>query len=314
MKTIYILAIGLCFALAYATPVAAPAMSDEIIRDAYQKSYHYEKAQNYEDAIKAITPIITTFPQGYTVNLRLGWLYYLAGNYANARSYYQAAMKIAPASLEAKLGYTLPLLAQERYDEAEAIAKEIIRIDVSNYYANLRLAFALRMQKKYEAAEEVLNRVLPLYPTDVKFLSELGLVKTAENQPEAARRIFSDVLTLDPEKRIGVTAALNHPYLDEGRLRYHSCMCGCCHTSASGMRQYALEFEPTAERAFDDDWERDLTCVSKVKEKMHRFILDQINSNRVPLCINPSSAAYKSFASSTVAHPSELPPSPHHWE
>ena len=122
------------------------------------------------------------------------------------------------------------------------------------------------------------------------------------------------MLTLDPDKRIAVAEALNHPYLDEGRLRYHSCMCACCHTSASGMRQYSREFEPSAERPFDDEWERELTCVSKVKDKMHRFILDQINSNRVPLCINPSSAAYKSFASSTVAHPSELPPSPHHWE
>ena len=69
-----------------------------------------------------------------------------------------------------------------------------------------------------------------------------------------------------------------------------------------------------AERTFDDDWERELSCVAKVKEKLHRFIQDQINTNRVPLCINPHSAAFKSFASSTVAHPSELPPSPHHWE
>merc|ERR1712088_849388 len=61
---------------------------------------------------------------------------------------------------------------------------------------------------------------------------------------------------------------------------------------------------------YDDSWETDLTCVSKVKDRLHKFIQDQLNSNRVPLCINPSSAAFKSFASSTVAHPSELPPSP----
>ena len=65
---------------------------------------------------------------------------------------------------------------------------------------------------------------------------------------------------------------------------------------------------------FDDMWEAELTSVSKVKERLHKFIQEQLTSNRVPLCINPSSAAFKSFASSTVAHPSELPPSPHHWE
>ena len=84
--------------------------------------------------------------------------------------------------------------------------------------------------------------------------------------------------------------------------------------SNNGPRRYTTDFEPVAERPFDDVWERELTCVSKVKDKLHRFIQDQINCNRVPLCINPSSAAFKSFASSTVAHPSELPPSPHHWE
>ena len=97
-------------------------------------------------------------------------------------------------------------------------------------------------------------------------------------------------------------------------------MCSCCTNTAgsgannAGPRRYTTEFEPVAERPFDDLWERELTCVSKVKDKLHRFIQDQINCNRVPLCINPSSAAFKSFASSTVAHPSELPPSPHHWE
>lgn len=130
-----------------------------------------------------------------------------------------------------------------------------------------------------------------------------------------AVHLLCQMLTLDPEKRVTVNEALAHPYLDEGRLRYHSCMCSCCHMSPqSGQRVYAREFEPAADRTFDDAWEKELTCVSKVKSKLHSFISEQITSNRVPLCINPSSAAFKSFASSTVAHPSELPPSPHHWE
>jgi len=147
-------------------------------------------------------------------------------------------------------------------------------------------------------------------PASVTALYTLSSAATHE-----AVHLLCEMLRLDPDKRIGVIEALNHPYLDEGRLRYHSCMCSCCVTeSSSGIRSYTRDYEPVAERAFDDEWERDLTCVNKVKDKLHRFILNQINSNRVPLCINPSSAAFKSFASSTVAHPSELPPSPHHWE
>jgi len=38
------------------------------------------------------------------------------------------------------------------------------------------------------------------------------------------------MLTLNPDQRTNVEDALKHPYLDEGRLRYHSCMCSCCST------------------------------------------------------------------------------------
>ena len=147
-------------------------------------------------------------------------------------------------------------------------------------------------------------------PPSVTALYTLGASATHD-----AVHLLCQMLSLDPDKRVSVNEALNHPYLDEGRLRYHSCMCGCCATnSRNGVRVYVQDFEPVAERKFDDEWERDLTSTAKVKERMHGFIHEQINSNRVPLCINPSSAAFKSFANSTVAHPSELPPSPHHWE
>ena len=60
------------------------ALTDAEIRDAYYKSYNYEKIQNYSDAINALMPVYNEFPNTYTVNLRLGWLYYLSTNYANA--------------------------------------------------------------------------------------------------------------------------------------------------------------------------------------------------------------------------------------
>lgn len=67
------------------------------------------------------------------------------------------------------------------------------------------------------------------------------------------------------DKRISVIDALAHPYLDEGRLRYHSCMCKCCFTTSSGLRQYTNDFEPAAAQPFDDLWERKLTSVQQVK-------------------------------------------------
>ncbi len=210
MKTLLLLALTTALvatprsaAAAPAVPAPQPATLSELdIRDAYHKSYRYERSQNYADAIKALSPVITAFPQAYTVNLRLGWLNYLIGTYATARTHYQTAIKTAPDSLEAKLGHTLPLLAQERYDEAELATKLVLRIDPSNYLANLRLAFAYRMLKKIEAAEDLLNRMLVLYPTDISLLTEYALVKLAKNQNPDAKRVFNDILTLDPENVI----------------------------------------------------------------------------------------------------------------
>ncbi|KAK3925022.1 Serine/threonine-protein kinase NLK [Frankliniella fusca] len=70
----------------------------------------------------------------------------------------------------------------------------------------------------------------------------------------------------------------------------------CCFTTRDGMRQYTNDFEPVASSSFDDVWERKLSSVQQVKEEMHKFIAEQLNTNRVPLCINPQSAAFKSFA------------------
>lgn len=180
-----------------ATRAAAPTDAD--IRDAYHKSYRYEKAQNYADAIKALAPVISAYPQAYTVNLRLGWLSYLAGSYATARGHYETAIKTAPDSLEAKLGHTLPLMAQEKWDEAEAVVRQVLRVDPANYTANLRLAYVARLQKKFSAAETVLNGMLVLYPTDISLLTELGLIKLALDNKAEAKRLFNDVVTLDPE-------------------------------------------------------------------------------------------------------------------
>ncbi|VUZ45273.1 unnamed protein product [Hymenolepis diminuta] len=45
----------------------------------------------------------------------------------------------------------------------------------------------------------------------------------------AAVDLISNMLCFNPKARITAEEALNHSYLEEARLRYHSCMCTCCH-------------------------------------------------------------------------------------
>lgn len=129
--------------------------------------------------------------------------------------------------------------------------------------------------------------------------------------PDAVH-LLCQMLMFNPDKRIDSSTALRHPYLDEGRMRYHSCMCRCCH-SVGGQRKFCANLEPDAPVPFDDSFERDMVSVQQVKEYLHKTILDKCNSSgRVPLCINPQSAAFKSFTSSTVASASECQ-SPVRW-
>lgn len=175
------------------------ALNSEEIQDAYYKSYIYEQLQDNSTAIDALTVVAQEYPEGYTVNLRLGWLYYLNKNYANSLHHYTIAMKASPSSIEAKLGYTYPLLAQDKFEQVESIVNKVLQTDYYNYYGNLTLVYVLRKQEKYELAESICRKMLTLFPTNTSFLVELALAVEETGDRAVASGIFGDVLILDPE-------------------------------------------------------------------------------------------------------------------
>lgn len=140
-----------------------------------------------------------------------------------------------------------------------------------------------------------------------------ALYNLSSHATHEAVHLLSRMLVFNPDKRMSCIDALAHPYLDEGRLRYHTCMCSCCVNTPSG-RQYTSNFEPSVEERFDDGYEDGINTVYQCKEALHKFITERHQGTSVPLCINPQSAAFKSFASSSVASTSELPPSPQPWD
>jgi tetratricopeptide (TPR) repeat protein len=176
-----------------------PELSDEEIAACYTASYNYEKMESYGDAVKALLPVYENYKTAYTVNLRLGWLYYLKGNFANSLSHYAVAQTAVPGSIEPMLGKSLPLMAQLKWEEVEALMLGILAIDAYNYYGSLRLSLALRMQAKAETAKKVAARMLGLYPSDVSFLVEIALCEEALGNGKTALRIFRNVLILDPQ-------------------------------------------------------------------------------------------------------------------
>lgn len=172
------------------------------IAEAYARSFNYERTEAYADAVRSLAPVYESYPDGYTVNLRMGWLFYLNGNYANAVAHYEAAEGAAPNALEPKLGRMLPLMAQERWGEAEALGYQIVSLDHYSYYGNLRLATALRMQGKVDGAYQLALKMVTAYPTDILHLVEFARIMQARGDAEEARRLFGEILILDPENDV----------------------------------------------------------------------------------------------------------------
>ncbi|UYV64202.1 NLK, partial [Cordylochernes scorpioides] len=140
------------------------------------------------------------------------------------------------------------------------------------------------------ARAHVLSRG-PAKPPSLAALYALSSQATHE-----AVHLLCQMLVFNPEKRITCTDALIHPYLEEGRYRYHSCMCHCCPITPTG-RHFTPDLEPTAPIPFDDSFEKDLSSVQMVKERLYKFILERTSLNPVPLFLNPNSLSFKTFSS-----------------
>src|SRR5689334_2728555 len=91
-------------------------------------------------------------------------------------------------------------------------------------------------------------------------------------------------------------------------MRFHSCMCSCCFTAANGQRAFAAEFDQKHEEPFDSKWEKELNRLSmfELRDRIYKFVTERPPLYGVPLCINPHSAAFKSFSRLVFCYPDEL--------
>jgi len=173
------------------------AQKSKKIDEYYFKSYDYEQMGKYAEAIKVISPLYKKYPKGYTLNLRLGWLFYLNKKYANAIKYYKRASLINMHAIDPKLGMISVYLVTQKYNDAEMVAQELLKTDFYNYYANLYMIKALIAQQKYKVATNVINKMLALYPTDIKYLEQLAIVYKLTKH-EYLEQLYENILILDP--------------------------------------------------------------------------------------------------------------------
>ena len=174
-------------------------LTKDEIKDAYYQSYKYEKMGDYKDAIKVLIPVYKLYPNGYTINLRLGWLFYLARRYENAIKHYRIASMVYPYAVEPKLGLMRVYNAMEKYNNSVEIGGVIIKqIDYYNFYGNYYYVAALIGLKMYKEAIKIDYKMLSLYPTSVLYLVNLGISLYNLKAFKKAKSVFENVLILDP--------------------------------------------------------------------------------------------------------------------
>lgn len=177
--------------------VKLSAQNYTALHDAFGKSYEFESKGNYTDAISVLKAVYQE--DLYEVNLRLGWVTYLAGQFTESSAYYQKAMKLKPYSIEAKLGFVYPSAALGNWDQVINEYNEILAIDPQNSISNYRLGSIYYGRKDYSKAEKYLEKVVNLYPFDYDSLILYAWTNLKLGKMREAQVLFDKVLLNRPK-------------------------------------------------------------------------------------------------------------------
>jgi tetratricopeptide (TPR) repeat protein len=177
--------------------VATETFAQDKTTEAFKQSYTLEKSQDYKGAIASLRQVYEA--DAYEINLRLGWLTYLAGQLSESLEYYNKAVALKPYAIEPKLGLVLPLSVQGKWNEVEEIYQKILQIDPQNTLVNYRLGLIYYNRGNFDKADPYLEKVVNLYPFDYDGLILLAWNKLKLQKTREAKVLFHKVLLNSPE-------------------------------------------------------------------------------------------------------------------
>lgn len=187
-------AIALIFCIA-AFPVWAQ-VDQEVLKQAFSRSYALEKGKDYLAAADAIKKVFDQ--SSYEINLRLGWLYFNAGRLDESVAYYSRAQQLKPYSEEARFGLILPKAALGKWDEVIELYNRILEIHPNNTLAMFRLGMIYYERKNYDKALPLFQKVVDLYPFDYDGLLMLAWTSYFTGNFNQAKVLFNKVKLYNP--------------------------------------------------------------------------------------------------------------------
>ena len=179
---------------------SALTFAQDKVTESFSISYEHETKREYQKSIDAMLTVYTK--DSYSINLRLGWLYYLNSDLYKSKAHYQNAIELQPKSIEARFGLAYPVYAMKNTDEVIQIYNDILKIDAVNTTARHRLASIYFSRKEWAKAESQLAKVIELYPFDFDSNLLLGQIYIKNGKINEAKKILNLALQYNPSSSI----------------------------------------------------------------------------------------------------------------
>lgn len=186
----------LALALLFVTSLAS---ADAAVAELYRASYALEAKGDAAGALAKMNQVQAASGSTYFVRARVGWLAYLAGQNALSIQAYNDAIRMKPAAVEARLGLTLPLLAQSKWRDLDRACREVLKLAPSDMTARARLAHALYSVGNYPDSATLYRKLIEEYPADLTFQTGLGWAVLKMGRRAEARTLFQQVLAVSPD-------------------------------------------------------------------------------------------------------------------
>lgn len=187
------------FALSLTLASVAVSPSAQANPEVWRRSYAQEAGGDARGALATLDTLPDDARRTYLYTLRRGWLLYVMGRFDDAATAYRQAAAMSPAAVEPRVGGLLPLMALRRWQDAEALAREALRLDADNYLASRRLGLVLYNLGRFDAAREVYQSVAQRYPGDLEMLTGIAWCDLRRGQRDEAANGFRAVLAVSPD-------------------------------------------------------------------------------------------------------------------
>lgn len=165
----------------------------------WQTNYMLENTGQYAQAVAGIDEVLRLTPTHEFALMRRAWLNYSQGHHNDALRDYNQVLALNPKALDARLGLTLPLLAQQRWREAAVEAHKVIAVSAWDYTAHVRLMVCEEGEQKWETLTRHATELATRYPGDATVQVYLARSAASQNDSRTARLAYLKVLQHLPE-------------------------------------------------------------------------------------------------------------------